>query len=164
MENECDIVWFEQYIVPRRSLGPIGFRILMGVIIVLSFAIGMFFFSLGAWPVTGFFGLDVLLIYWAFKLHYRYAKAVEIIRVVGDQLTITRIDHKGKQEDFSYNSYWVSVRMARSPDVTEKNGHALLEARSHGRGTFFGADLTPELRRDFLISLSQALRECKNSR
>ena len=164
MEAHSEKVWFEQYIVPRRSLGPVGFRILMGVIIVLSFAIGLFFFTLGAWPVTGFFGLDVLLIYWAFKLHYRYGKAVEIVRVVGSELTITRIDHKGRREDFSYDSYWVSVRMSQPPVEAEKNGHALLEARSHGKGTFFGAHLTPELRREFLISLSQALRECKNSR
>lgn len=164
MENECDIVWFEQYIFPRRSLGPVGFRILMGIIIFLSFGIGLFFYSLGAWPVTGFFGLDAFLIYWAFKLHYRYGKAMEIIRVKGDKLSITSIDHKGNREEASYSSYWVNIRMSKPPGVSERNGDELLEARSHGKGTYFGSFLHPDFRRELLLSLSQALRESKKAR
>ncbi len=164
MEANGEKIWFEQYIVPHRSLGPLGFRILMGIIIVLSFAIGMFFFSLGAWPVTGFFGLDVLLIYWAFKLHYRYGKAVEIIRVIDDEFMITRIDHKGNRKDFSYNAYWVSIRMTRLSEGSFGSGQEMLEARSHGKGTFFGAELSPEFRMELLRSLSRALRESKSAK
>ncbi len=163
MEAKDEKIWFEQFIVPRRSLGPKGFRILMGTIISLSFVIGLFFYSLGAWPITGFFGLDILLIYWAFKLHYRYGKAVEIIRVAGDQLTITRIDHKGRREDFAYSSYWVNIRLSRPPNVSKLSDEQLLEARSHGKGTFFGVNLTQEMRRELLFSLSKALRDCKRN-
>ena len=41
----------------------------------------MVFLIVGAWPVFGFFGLDVLLIYWAFRVNYRAAAAYEEISV-----------------------------------------------------------------------------------
>ena len=37
----------------------------------VSFVAGVVFLLMGAWPVFGFFGLDVLLLYWAFRLNYR---------------------------------------------------------------------------------------------
>ena len=105
--DEQNKIWFEEILFPRRSLGPKGFRILMGMIFIISLVIGVMFYSLGAWPVSGFFGLDVLLIYWAFKLHYEHGKAAEIIRLSNETLTITRIDHKGQREDWQFNPYWV---------------------------------------------------------
>ena len=36
----------------------------------VSFVCGLLFLVLGAWPVFGFFGLDVLLIYWAFQRQF----------------------------------------------------------------------------------------------
>ena len=81
-------IWFEEILFPRRSLGPKGFRILMGIIFTLSVVIGIMFYSLGAWPVSGFFGLDVVLIYWAFKVHYEYGRAAEIIRLSNNVLNL----------------------------------------------------------------------------
>jgi uncharacterized membrane protein len=37
----------------------------MGCIAAVSFAAGIGFLLIGAWPVFGFFGLDVVLIWWA---------------------------------------------------------------------------------------------------
>ena len=49
---------FSVMLVPHRSLGRRGFLLLMAIIAALCFAIGVFFFMLGAWPVLGFVGLD----------------------------------------------------------------------------------------------------------
>ena len=35
----------------------------------------------GAWPVMGFFGLDVLLVYVAFKLNYRSGRLYETVEL-----------------------------------------------------------------------------------
>jgi len=164
MNEVCEKIWFEEYIFPNRSLGQTGFRILMSVIIILSFSIGIMFYTIGAWPVTGFFGLDVFLIYWAFKIQYQQAKAVEIIRLTGDTLTITRIDHKGKREEYEFSSYWVNITMSRPANVPLHVGETFPEARSHGKGTFFGIQLNQEMRQQLMQSLSQALIDCKNYR
>ncbi|MCP5382954.1 MAG: DUF2244 domain-containing protein [Kordiimonadaceae bacterium] len=164
MNEMQERVWFEEYIFPRRSLGRTGFKILMGAIISLSLSIGLFFYSLGAWPITGFFGLDVLLIYWAFKIQYQQGKAVEIIRLSNNTLTITRIDAKGNKSENSFNSYWVNLSMSCPPNVPKNVGETYPQARSHGKGIFFGTYLNQEMRNDLMKSLSQALIDCKNYR
>ena len=64
---------FSAIITPHRSLSGTGFLVVMALVGGLSFIGGMFFFLLGAWPVIGFLGLDVLLVYWAFRANYRAA-------------------------------------------------------------------------------------------
>jgi uncharacterized membrane protein len=136
----------------------------MGMIFIISLIIGIMFYLLGAWPVSGFFGLDVLLIYWAFKLHYEHGKAAEIIRLSNETLTITRIDHKGRRQDWQFNPYWVNVSMSCPPNVPKNIGETFIQARSHGKGTYFGTFLTQEKRLELMSSLKQALIDCKNYR
>src|SRR4029077_19840909 len=72
---------FSAVLTPHRSLGPTGFLIFMAVLGGMSFVSGMVFLIAGAWPVFGFFGLDVLLVYWAFRANYRSARAYEVVTV-----------------------------------------------------------------------------------
>ncbi len=65
--DELEPTIFSAVLTPHRSLGSIGFLVLMIVFGVISFIAGMAFLLMGAWPVFGFFGLDVLLLYWAFR-------------------------------------------------------------------------------------------------
>ena len=62
---------FRVVLTPHRSLGPKGFLALMLAFGAISFATGIVFYIAGAWPVVGFLGLDVLLVYVAFRLNYR---------------------------------------------------------------------------------------------
>ncbi len=59
---------FSALLTPHRSLGPRGFMVLMSAVCLVSFGTGLLFYMIGAWPVMGFMGLDVALIYVAFKL------------------------------------------------------------------------------------------------
>ena len=68
-----------------RSPQP-GLGVLMGCVAAVSFAAGLLFFLAGAWPVVGFLGLDVLLIYGAFKLSYRSARLMETIALTEEEL------------------------------------------------------------------------------
>ncbi len=164
MDTAQGKIWFEEILFPRRSLGKIGFHILMTIIVGLSLVIGIMFYKMGAWPVSGFFGLDVLLIYTAFKIHYQHGKSAEIIRLTDQELIISRIDYKGKRQDVSYNSYWVNLSMACPPNVPKHVGETFIEARSHGKGTFFGTFLTQGKRNELMLSLKQALVDCKSCR
>ena len=58
---------FSAVLTPHRSLGAVGFVVLMSLLSALSFAAGIMFYLIGAWPVVGFLGLDVLLVYLAFR-------------------------------------------------------------------------------------------------
>lgn len=143
---------FRAVLHPHRSLGPRGFLILMLAIGAVSFVTGIVFLMLGAWPVLGFFGLDVLLVYIAFRLNYRAGRAYEQVELTRDLLKITRVSSRGVIETFDFNPYWVRVRLAERPD-----GRAHLKLASHGRELEFGLCLNDDERREFARVLDGAL-------
>ena len=143
---------FRATLTPYRSLGPTGFVILMSAVGVVSFAMGVVFLLLGAWPVFGFFGLDALLIYIAFKLNYRSGRLFETIELTPDLLTLTRVHPSGARESFEFNPYWVRVLLSERPD-----GRTVLRLASHGREYPFACFLTDDERRDFAKALTGAL-------
>ena len=81
---------FDAVLHPHRSLSPSGFVILMVAVSLVCFAAGVAFALIGAWPVFGFFGLDVLLIYFAFRINYRWGRMYETVVLTEDTLTVER--------------------------------------------------------------------------
>ena len=77
----AETVLFSALLTPHRSLNRTGFLLVMAFLSVISFAAGIAFLLMGAWPVLGFFGLDVLAIYWAFRINFRRARACEEVLV-----------------------------------------------------------------------------------
>jgi uncharacterized membrane protein len=162
--NEIDSVnqddgAFRAVLHQHRSLSPTGFLILMTAIGCVSFAMGMVFLAMGAWPVFGFFGLDVALIYLAFKLNYRSGRLYETVELTSEILTVTRVHPSGKRENFDFNPYWVRVLLAQRAD-----GRTDLQLASHGREFSFGRFLTDDERRDFSNALSTAISQARVAR
>lgn len=149
---------FRAVLHPHRSLGPTGFLVLMSAVGGVSFVTGMVFLAMGAWPVFGFFGLDVALVYIAFKLNYRSGRLCELIELTPETLTVTRIHPSGKRECFDFNPYWVRVLVAEGPQ-----GRTDLRLVSHGRELSFGRFLTDDERRDFSGALSGALHAARSA-
>lgn len=137
---------------PHRSLGPLGFWILMGVICAVSFAAGIYFLSVGAWPVLGFFGVDVLAIYWAFRASYRSGQLLETLELTDEALTVRRLSPGGRLQQWTFPSYWLQV------DLDEPVAHgSQIQLRSHGKSMIVGAFLSPDERKDVADTLRRAL-------
>ena len=147
-----EVAPFRAVLTPHRSLSPRGFLILMSFVGVVSFIAGLNFLMIGAWPVMGFFGLDALAIYIAFKLNYRAGRHVETVEITAGDLTVTRTRPNGRQEQFSLNPYWANVYLAQRPD-----GANALYLRSHGKAHAIGAFLNDDERRDLASALDRAL-------
>src|SRR3546814_15540041 len=94
---------------PHRSLSPRGFLLLMALICAISFTGGLFFYLMGAWPVIGFMGADVLLIYLAFRINYRSGHLVERLHLTRDSLTVRRIWPGGPSRTREFQPYWQQV-------------------------------------------------------
>ena len=150
--SDPDRPLFRAVLTPHRSLGPKGFMVLMAAVCVVSFGTGLLFFMLGAWPVIGFMGLDVLLIYIAFKLNFRALRLYETIDLTGDALTVTRVAPSGRSQSWSFNPYWVRLSL-----VPRFGRSSELAIASHGRRLVFASFLTDEEREDFASALSRAL-------
>jgi uncharacterized membrane protein len=144
-------------ITPHRSLGGAGFLVLMAAIGGVSFAAGIVFLILGAWPVVGFFGLDVVLIYWAFRINYRAARAYEEVMVTTSELRVRKVSHRGRVAEWSLNPLW--VRLDR--DTHEEFGIERLFLVSRGRKLPIGGFLSPGEKESFADALAAAIGEAK---
>src|SRR5581483_10368889 len=107
--DELEPTIFSAVITPHRSLSRTGFIVLMTALGCISFIAGMIFLLAGAWPVFGFFGLDVLLVYWAFRANYRAAAAYEEVTVTASELRVRKVSHRGKVSEWTLNPLWVKL-------------------------------------------------------
>jgi uncharacterized membrane protein len=147
---------FRAVLTPHRSLGPTGFIVLMAALAGISFATGIAFFLIGAWPVLGFFGLDVALVYVAFKLNYRSGRLYETVELTPAKLTWTRVHPSGRREQFDCNPYWTRVNLREWPD-----GRTDLRLIAQGKELVFGRFLTDDERRQFASALRGALVDAR---
>jgi uncharacterized membrane protein len=148
---------FAATITPHRSLGSTGFLILMLCIGALSFGCGMLFLLLGAWPVFGFLGLDVLLIYVAFRANFRAARAYEEVTITASELTVRKVSHHGVVREWTLNPLWVQLDRI----VHEEFGIERLFLVSRGRRLAVASFLSPDEKASFARALSAALGEAK---
>lgn len=156
-DPHCEPPIFSAVLTPHRSLSPRGFLIVMIALGGLSFIAGMVFLLAGAWPIVGFLGVDVLLVYWAFRLNYRAAKAYEQVTVTPSELTVRKVSHRGGAQEWTLNPVW--VRLQR--DVHEEFGLQRLFLESHGRRLSIAGFLPPQEKESFALALSVALIEAK---
>src|SRR5919201_2431275 len=124
---------FRAILHPHRSLGPTGFLILMLAIGGASFVTGMVFLLMGALPVFGFFGVDVALVYLAFRLNYRSGRLYETVELTPALFTWTRVQPSGRREQFDCNPYWARVSLREWPD-----GRTDLRIASEGKELALG--------------------------
>ena len=145
-------VLFDAVLRPHRSLSPAGFAVLMGAVAAVGFGTGVAFLMAGAWPVFGFCGLEVLLIYVCFRLNYRSAGLFERVRLTGAALTVERRDWRGRARLWTFQPYWLRVAMDDPPRHDSR-----LTLSSHGRSLVIGSFLAPEERAELARALRHAL-------
>jgi uncharacterized membrane protein len=132
--------------------------ILMAAVCLVSFGTGLLFYLIGAWPEMGFMGLDVALIYIAFKLNFRALRLYETVDLTDEALTVTRVAPSGKSQSWSFNPYWVRI------SLQERTGRSSeLSLASHGRRLVFASFLTDAEREDFATALSSALSSARSA-
>ena len=144
---------FSAIMTPHRSLGQSGFVIVMLLIAGVSFIAGLVFLMAGAWPVTGVFGLDLALIYWAFRANYRAARAHERIIVTPTELIFRRVSAKGAASEWRCNPLWVKLDYV----IDEDFGVQRLHLVSRGERVPIAVFLGPDEKESFGKALQAAL-------
>lgn len=148
---------FHARLTAHRSLGRKGFRVLMGVLISCWIITGIVFLSLGAWPIFGFFGLDVLLIWLAFRWNYRAGRAHEEVKLSPQRLTIRKVAPSGRASEHGFNPFWAKFNVLRHDFI----GITRMSVEAQGRRVSFGSFLNPDDRESFAKAFSIALSEAK---
>jgi uncharacterized membrane protein len=145
--------FFRALLTPHRSLGGTGFAVLMGALLFAWAATGLIFLSHGAWPVFGFFGLDVLLVYVAFRVNYRAARMREEVSVSRLALDIRKTAASGRTEEHRFNPFWARFSVSRHDEI----GITRMLVEGQGRSVAIGGFLNPADRESFALAFSRAL-------
>ena len=148
---------FSALLTPHRSLNRTGFVVLMTFLSTVSFAAGVAFWLMGAWPIFGFFGLDVLVIYWAFKINFRRAKATEEISVTPSELRVRRVSHRGHVVEWVLNPLWVRLDQKTHAEFGIERLYLVSKGRRVSIGNFLGA----EEKASFAKALTAALQAAR---
>ncbi|HEY1505251.1 MAG TPA: DUF2244 domain-containing protein [Stellaceae bacterium] len=157
-ETPSDEVIFAATVAPYRSLPPRSLVWIMLGLAAFGFCSGIGFVLAGAWPVTGFFGLDIALLYLAFRLSYRSARQRESLRLTQRALDIERIDVHGERQRWQFEPSWLRVTIDENA-----LGRGRLLLSSHGTAVGLGAFLDAEGRRRLAEDLKAALRRWRDS-
>ncbi len=148
---------FDAILYPHRSLGPRGFRNLLIMVGCFSTLLSIPFYLMGAWPVVGFLGIDVGLLYVMFKINYRGAKLQEHVFMTHARLLFSRIDPRGRRREWSFNPRW--VRLQR--EEHEEFGVTRLALAQQGREIEIARFLGAHEKGEFADAFTQALHTAR---
>ena len=142
---------------PHRSLSVAHFRALMAIFSLVGVAASLPFVVMGAWPVAGFMGLDVLILYLAFKASFRSAQAYEDVVVTPLELLLAKVSQRGLRREFRFHPAWVRL----DKRVHEEFGIQHLSLRSRGQAIEIASFLGPDDKARFASGLTAALNEAR---
>ena len=151
-----DKIFLNITVLPYRSLSKKGFKQLMFIVSFIFFSVGGFFWYIGAWPVFGFLGLDVFLLYYAFKINYNSGEIFETIKIIREKLSITRNFPSGKKQVWDLETYWTKVEIL----TPSRNQHNLI-VKSKDKVVLLGSFLNLNDKKRLLNKIESALKLSK---
>lgn len=159
MQEPHEIIYMDAVLTPNRSLSQRGFIIAMSAIGAVFFFTGLMFWSMGALPVLGFFGLDILAIWLAFRLSFRRQREETRVTVTARSILLRHRDPKGREKQAEVPAAFARV------ELEEPTGPGDWLRIEHGRTAWvIGRFLTPDERKSFASALRRALAAARSER
>jgi len=154
-----DSAIFAARLIPRRSFTPAAARRLLAATFVASALFSLPFYLAGAWPIIGFLGLDVALLWLAFRASFRAARAYEDYRLTYLELEYARVSPRGARCEWRFNPAWVTLERGETGPMARR-----LALRSGGRRHEIASFLGPYEKAAFAGDLTRALVEARRGR
>ena len=155
--SAADKTVFAAIIHPHRSLSRGGTRLVITLVAVAGVVSSIPFMIVGAWPVAGYFGLDLLLLYVAFRVNRQRAASVEEVQLTYVDLFLRKVSHRGAQREWHFNPAWVRIERQEDEDF----GLQRLEIVSGGTSIDVAGQLSPSERADFARAFEAGLIEAR---
>ena len=149
---------FAALLTPHRSLSPTGIRWVIAFTAIMASIPGIAFYAMGAWPVVGLLGLDIVLLTWALTASFADKNAFEEITLWPDALDIRHVNKKGRETAMSFNPF--SVRFSVVRDAEERVTALKLVTRE--AEVEIGRFLTPDDKASFAAVFAPALSRAKS--
>lgn len=148
---------FTAELTPYRSLGAQGFKVFVLIAGLMTLIHAIVFFIIGAWPVVFFFGLDFALLFGAFWLNYRSARAREEVSVSRTNVAIRKVAPAGHVTEHRFNPFWTRFDVARHSEI----GIVSMQVSDRRRATSIGSFLNRDDRESFAAAFAGALATVK---
>jgi uncharacterized membrane protein len=153
----ADLPLFDVRLRPHRSLSRGNVRLLLMIFGLIALASSVPFIIMGAWPVGGFMGLDIVLLTAAFRANIRAARAYEDVVVTPLELLLAKVGPQGRRQEYRFNPVWVRL----DKEVHAEFGVQRLSLHSRGRSVEVAGFLGPDAKALFASDLSRALGEAR---
>lgn len=154
-----ETIYMDAILRPNRSLSQRGFTIVMLIVGVTSFLTGMAFLSLGALPVVGFFGLDALAFWFAFRWNFRKQSEETRITITGTEIRLHHLKADGSEKTATLPSTFSRVELDEP-----LTAHSWLRIE-HGRTAYvIGRFLTLPERKSLAEAIRAALMAARKER
>jgi uncharacterized membrane protein len=157
--HNSDTPIFAARITPHRSLDQQGFRLVMTLVCLASIISSIPFMIAGAWPVAGFFGLDVLALYVAFRVNFHDARGFEEVAVSPLKVMLAKVTPKGERAEWRFDT--IFTRLERQDD--EDFGLMRLSVVSRGQSVPVAQALSPGERASLYDAMAGALAKAKGA-
>ncbi|MFN4184703.1 MAG: DUF2244 domain-containing protein [Hyphomonas sp.] len=159
MLPDHETIYMDAVLTPNRSLSRKGFLIAMTAIAVTFFMTGLIFLSMGALPILGFMGLDVLAIWFAFHISYKRQREETRVTVTARTISLHHKDAKGREKHAELPAAFARI------ELEEPAGPTSWLRIEHGKTAWIiGRFLTPTERSSLAKALRQALLAARAER
>ena len=150
-------ILFQAEVTPHRSLSAAGIRRVIVFTCSVSFCTTTLFWYLGAWPIAGFNGAEILLAMVLLRMHHISARESEVLQLSGAGLRILRTDKSGHASERLLPGGWLNVTLMERPGRVPG-----LYLTAHGQHVEVEASLGEPEKRDLAAALAEALYRAKN--
>ncbi|MEM6745922.1 MAG: DUF2244 domain-containing protein [Pseudomonadota bacterium] len=149
---------FHALLFPNRSLSPDGFRRVLAVVVGVNLMNAIIYFTLGAWPVAFFCGVDILIVWAAFKASYAQGRRHERVMLTHDALWVSRVLPSGHETRWKLSPYWTQV------EIDDPVEHATqLKLIEKGKTLVLGSFLAPGERKELADAIQEALQKLRTN-
>ena len=154
----ADHPFFVAELRPHRSVSERGALWLVALIGLVWAVMALTFVRMGAWPVIGFFGLDIVLFGWLVWLNMRDARRREEVSLSRSLLEVRRFCPRGlRREHHRFNPFWTRFNVARHAEI----GITDMTLASRGQSVSVGAFLNPADKDSFAAAFQGALAQAR---
>ncbi|MGB7432629.1 MAG: DUF2244 domain-containing protein [Ahrensia sp.] len=148
---------FDARLVPHRSLSRQAFMVLMALFAATCVSTGIFYFTMGAWPVLVFLLVDVLIFYIAIQASFRAGRRSEEVSLTRQHLTVRKLEPNGRQRQHTFNTAWAKFIVERDEAI----GIIKMQIVGEGYVSTIGGFLNPDDKESFAHAFASALATAK---
>lgn len=153
------VVYLDAMLRPNRSLSRSAFIVVMGVVAALNAFSALAFIQAGAVPIVGFMGLDILIVWLAFKVCFRDQTQWTRVRVTADALRVDHVNPKGEASNVELPTAFARVEL-KEP----LTAHSWLTLANKSEAYVIGRFLTLDERKSLADAIQDALFRARRER